>query len=125
MNNHPNRGRTNHQVTDFILTDAHGRSYFEGQTFTREAALAAVKQITEFPYGIYLCPTEADTGVADVALISEEIADAYYNHVKVAAGTGEDRDTGYIHMIEGDAALVGWDSGVSTMTALADLTITA
>lgn len=110
-------------MTDFILTDANGQSYFEGRTFTREAAIAAVKHIDDFRQGIYLCPADADTGIADVALISDEIADAYYNHIKVVAGTGADRDTGYIHMIEGDAAMVGWDSGVGTMVALADLSI--
>lgn len=42
----------------------------------------------------------------------------------IAAGTGEDRDSGYVHRIHGDQVTIGWDSGVSTtqsVTALAEL----
>jgi hypothetical protein len=39
----------------------------------------------------------------------------------VEAGEGDDRDTGRIHQIDGDKALVGWQSGVSTWTQISDL----
>lgn len=41
--------------------------------------------------------------------------------LRVEAGEGEDRDTGRIESIDGDMALVAWDSGVKTPCPLADL----
>lgn len=46
---------------------------------------------------------------------------AMESHTKVEAGEGEDHDTGYILAINGDMADVGWDSGVRTPCAIADL----
>lgn len=43
---------------------------------------------------------------------------------RVACGTGADRDTGIVHEIRGDVAIVGWDGGVTTPCDLADLELT-
>lgn len=61
MTNHPNRSRK------FFLTDSFGRSYFEGRTFSRSAALDAAREIeaSERLYGVFLCPVEPDTGIED------------------------------------------------------------
>lgn len=40
---------------------------------------------------------------------------------RVEAGEGKDHDTGIIDTIDGDVAVVGWDSGVKTRHPLADL----
>lgn len=48
---------------------------------------------------------------------------AMEGHVKVEGGDGEDYDAGYIFSIDGDMAEVGWDSGVSTPCAIADLSV--
>jgi len=40
---------------------------------------------------------------------------------RVSAGEGYDRDTGFVHSIDGDVAIVGWDSGVETPCDVADL----
>ena len=42
---------------------------------------------------------------------------------RVEAGQGEDHDTGRIIEIDGEMALVAWDSGVKTRHPLADLTL--
>ncbi len=66
MTNHPNRNRR------FFLVDSYGRSYFEGRTFSRSAALEAARQIdeSERPYGVFLAPE----GDGD----AEQIFDAAY-----------------------------------------------
>lgn len=46
---------------------------------------------------------------------------ALESHTKVEAGKGEDHDTGYIHEIKDNMAIVGWDSGVRTPCPIADL----
>jgi len=58
MTNHPNR------AIRYDLTDAYGRSYFEGRSFSRDAALAAAKEISEEsrPFGIYLIPETGGKG---------------------------------------------------------------
>jgi hypothetical protein len=43
---------------------------------------------------------------------------------RVAAGMGDDRDTGEVQRIDGDRALIGWDSGVTTWVDVADLAVT-
>ncbi len=46
---------------------------------------------------------------------------AMENATKVQAGQGEDHDIGIIHSIDGDMAIVGWQSGVNTPCPIADL----
>lgn len=48
---------------------------------------------------------------------------ALENHTKVQGGEGADHDTGYIHSIDGEMAVVGWDSGVKTPCPIADLSV--
>jgi hypothetical protein len=48
---------------------------------------------------------------------------AMERHAKVIAGSGGDRETGFIHEITGDIAIVGWDSGVRTTCPLSDLAL--
>lgn len=40
--------------------------------------------------------------------------------MRIAAGAPPDRDAGKVIRIEGDAAFVAWDTGVSTWCPLAD-----
>lgn len=47
-----------------------------------------------------------------------EATDAMKRHVKVTAGEGDERDTGYIHEVSDTMAVVGWDSGVRTKCPL-------
>jgi hypothetical protein len=47
---------------------------------------------------------------------------AMERHTRIEAGDGNDRDWGYIHSIGGDTAIVGWESGVRTPCAIADIT---
>lgn len=57
-------------------------------------------------------PTE---GAGEDAEINLEAGD------RVEAGEGDEADAGIVQTIHGDQAWVGWDSGVRTLTALADL----
>jgi hypothetical protein len=41
--------------------------------------------------------------------------------MRVEAGEGEEHDTGVVHSIDGDNAVVGWDSGVTTPVPIQDL----
>jgi hypothetical protein len=43
---------------------------------------------------------------------------------RVVAGYGDDWDTGFILSVHGPVADVGWESGVTTHTRIADLRIT-
>lgn len=42
---------------------------------------------------------------------------------RVSGGNGADYDTGRVEAIDGDMALVSWDSGVKTPTPAGDLTV--
>lgn len=46
---------------------------------------------------------------------------AMENATKVQAGQGEDHDIGIIHSIDGEMAVVGWQSGVNTPCLITDL----
>jgi len=56
-------------------------------------------------------------------MTKQQAEQAMTSHSKVEAGEGADRDTGYIHSIDGDMAMIGWDTGVSTPCAIADLNV--
>ena len=45
-----------------------------------------------------------------------------FRGVKIAAGEGSDRDTGYIDSIDGTTAIVRWDSMVVTACDVEDIT---
>lgn len=50
-----------------------------------------------------------------------EAIDAMQTQCRVQAGQGEDHDIGRIHKIDGDMAIVGWNSGVVTPCPISDL----
>ena len=54
-------------------------------------------------------------------MTNQQAQQAMDSHTKVEGGEGADRDTGYIHAINGEMATVGWDSGVTTPCPIADL----
>lgn len=43
---------------------------------------------------------------------------------RVEAGEGEDHDTGVVQSVDGDVAMVAWDSGVVTPCDVASLQLT-
>jgi len=53
-------------------------------------------------------------------MTKQQATQAMENGTKVEAGKGEDYDTGVIHSIDGDMAVVGWQSGVNTPCPIAD-----
>jgi hypothetical protein len=58
----------------------------------------------------------------EMTMTKTEAQKAMDQHVKVEAGTGEDHDRGYVHeIVDDETALIGWDSGVRTPCAIADL----
>lgn len=56
-------------------------------------------------------------------MTKQQAQEAMQKRTKVEAGEGKDHDTGYIRSINGEMAVVGWDSGVATPCPIADLQI--
>lgn len=57
------------------------------------------------------------------AMTLEEATEALLLHALVQAGEGEDHDIGRIRSIDGDMALVAWQSGVTSPCPVADLSL--
>lgn len=55
------------------------------------------------------------------ALDIDDRVDAFQVGDRVEAGSGDDHDTGRILGIDGDEALIGWDSCIATIESLAHL----
>lgn len=56
-------------------------------------------------------------------MTKNEAQTAMDERTTVEAGKGDDHDTGRIVAIDGDTAMVAWDSGVRTPCALVDLRV--
>jgi len=54
------------EIITYILTDKDGRPYFNGQIFYYQEAMKAAHDITERPLGVFICPSEPDTGSDEI-----------------------------------------------------------
>jgi hypothetical protein len=56
-------------------------------------------------------------------MTKQQAIEAMETATKVEAGQGEDHDIGIIHSVDGEMAIVGWQSGINTPCPIADLKI--
>ncbi len=54
-------------------------------------------------------------------MTKEQALEAISSRLKIEAGSGDDYDTGFIISVDGDMAIVAWDSGARTPTPLCDI----
>ena len=60
-------------------------------------------------------------GQGESEMTKQEAQKAIENSTKVEAGEGDDHDVGVILSVDGNMAIVGWQSGVSTPCPIDDL----
>jgi len=66
---------------------------------------------------------EYDASIGDRTMTKSEATSAMQNGTKIEAGINEDHDTGRIVSIDGNMAMIAWDSGVRTVCPISDLSV--
>jgi hypothetical protein len=70
---------------------------------------------------IFISTGPRPTHTGDNSMTKEQALEAISSRLKIEAGSGDDYDTGFIISVDGDMAIVAWDSGARTPTPLCDI----